>query len=146
VAVDGSGNIYVANIAGSITVFAAGATGNVAPLRTITGAATGLNGPGGITLDSSGKIYVANGNGNSITVFAAGANGNVAPVTTIAGASTLLAEPDGLVVGSNGSLFVTNFSVPGVAGLITVYASGASGNVAPSQALTGLIGPTGISL
>jgi hypothetical protein len=67
-------------------------------------------------------------------------------VTTIAGASTRLSVPDGLVIGAGGSLFVTNLSVPGVAGLITVYAAGSSGNVAPAQTMTGLIGSTGISL
>jgi hypothetical protein len=41
---------------------------------------------------------------------------------------------------------VTNFSVPGVPGLITVYAAGASGNVAPIQNITNMIGPIGISL
>jgi len=146
VAVDAAGNIYVVNETGTIAVFAAGASGNVAPARTISGPATGLNVPSGITLDASGNLYVANANGNSITEYAAGSSGNVAPAVTIAGSTTLLAQPQGLVIGTGGDLFVTNFSVPHVPGLITVYAPGAAGNVAPLQSITNMIGPIGISL
>jgi len=60
-------------------VFAANASGNAAPLRTISGSATGLNVPSGIALDVSGNMYVANANGNSVTEYAAAAAGNVAP-------------------------------------------------------------------
>jgi hypothetical protein len=50
------------------------------------------------------------------------------------------------VIGSANHLFVTNFSVPGVSGLVTVYAAGAAGNVAPIQSMTNFTGPIGISL
>ncbi len=40
----GIAGLYVANL-GSITVYAAGANGNAAPIRTISGAATGLSAP-----------------------------------------------------------------------------------------------------
>ena len=51
-----------------------------------------------------------------------------------------------IVIGSGGNLFVTNFSVPGVPGVLTVFAPGANGNVAPIQSVTRFIGPIGISL
>src|SRR6267143_1111165 len=54
IALDGAGNIYVANErgnvgAGSITVYAAGASGNAPPTATIAGGNTGLNNPAPIT-------------------------------------------------------------------------------------------------
>jgi glucose/arabinose dehydrogenase len=79
VAVDQSGSIYVTNKGpmkcthfpggrscspnghGSITVYARGSSGDVAPTATITGANTGLQFPFGISLDSNGNIYVLNG-------------------------------------------------------------------------------------
>jgi len=49
IALDGAGNIYVANevvdFGGSITVYAAGASGDATPTATITGGNTGLNVP-----------------------------------------------------------------------------------------------------
>jgi hypothetical protein len=57
ITVDAAGSMYVTNygnsyqgaIGWSVTVFAAGATGNAAPIRTIAGGNTGLNGPWGVT-------------------------------------------------------------------------------------------------
>jgi len=74
-------------------VYPPGASGNVAPARTISGINTGLNSPAGIALDSAGNLYVTNNSGNSITVFAPGATGNVAPARTISGGSTGLSLP-----------------------------------------------------
>jgi len=57
IALDASGKIYVANCGcgstsapSSVTVYAAGANGNVAPIQTITGTDTGLDQPVGITV------------------------------------------------------------------------------------------------
>ena len=104
VAVDASHNVSVVNtnggsaFTGSVTVYAAGAYGNVAPTRTISGSNTGLFYPFGIALDSSTNIYITNYNGQSVTVYAAGANGNVAPVQTISGSNTGLNGPAGILL------------------------------------------------
>jgi outer membrane protein assembly factor BamB len=81
-----------------VTVYPQNANGNVAPIRTIAGPATGLDTPVEVTFDSSGKIYVVNRDGNSVTVYAANANGNVAPLHTIAGMNTLLHLPAGMAL------------------------------------------------
>src|SRR5438093_651703 len=102
--------LYVANEVGnSITVYAAGASGNATPTATIAGGNTGLNGPIGIALDGAGNIYVANLNGNSITVYAAGASGNATPTATIAGGNTGLNGPIGIALDGAGKIYVTNF-------------------------------------
>jgi sugar lactone lactonase YvrE len=94
IAVEGAGNIYVANggNSNSITVYAAGASGNATPTATIAGVNTGLNTPSGIALDAAGNIYVANQRG-SITVYAAGASGNATPMAAITGPNTGLNNP-----------------------------------------------------
>jgi hypothetical protein len=108
-AVDSSKNIYVPNIDfpnpgnGSLTVYAAGSNGNVAPTKTIEGAKTKLNLPAGIALDSSDNIYASNFDrtdvaNSSITVYAAGSNGNKAPAKTISGNKTGLDGPQGIVI------------------------------------------------
>src|SRR5439155_7390472 len=85
----------------SITVYAAGASGNVTPAATIAGGNTGLGSPAGIALDGAGNIYVAN-SGGSITVYAAGANGNATPTATIAGGNTGLNSPTLIAVVPSG--------------------------------------------
>jgi hypothetical protein len=146
VALDRSGNIYVANDggikctrgcctpsgAGSITVYPPGSNGDVMPIRTITGAKTGLVDPYRVTLDSNGNIYVLNalgvpfacaGHGGGggrvgvpkagtffdfsfregpILIFAAGSDGDTAPSSTIGGPLTTLHGPSGIAVGPGG--------------------------------------------
>lgn len=102
VALDSVGNIYVASLGQntgptggtlsgtpSILVFSAGATGNVTPMRTISGAATTMEELGNLRVDSVGNIYVLSHAGGSekILKFAPGATGNVAPIGTITSAA-----------------------------------------------------------
>ncbi|WP_348262781.1 hypothetical protein P8935_23695 [Telmatobacter sp. DSM 110680] len=94
VALDGAGNIYVLSglragtppqvASVSIVEFSAGSTGNVAPMRTITGSSTNLSPPGGwgLRVDSTGNIYVST-NTSKILKFAPDATGNVAPIAEI---------------------------------------------------------------
>ena len=81
--------LYVANELGNaILVFnnASTANGDIAPTRTISGAATTFNFPTDVFVDmANDKLYVANLDGNSILVFnnASTASGNVGPDRTI---------------------------------------------------------------
>src|SRR5439155_26058342 len=96
VALDSTGNLYVANNNGNnILVYPPGVSGSWPPARTISGASTGLSGgTRGIVLDSAGNLFVAVYT-NSIVMFAPGANGNVAPLRTISGTNTGLNVPVG---------------------------------------------------
>ncbi len=152
IAVDAVGRLYVANFdnvnitSSSITVYAAGATGNVTPITTIAGSNTGLNAPFGIALDAGGRLYVANLDSDSITVYAAGATGNATPTATIAGSNTGLSGPDGIALDAGGRLYVVNV----LTNSITAYAAGATGNATPATTIagsnTGLNNPIGIAV
>jgi sugar lactone lactonase YvrE len=132
IAADRSGNLYVANSSGSITVYMPTATGNVAPLRKIAGAATGLGGGVfGIAVDAAGDVYASNHYHNSITEYAPGANGNVAPIATLTGPATGVQQPLGIALDPAGHLWVDS------AGGIVEFHAGANGNVAPIAALAG---------
>ena len=158
VAVDASGKIYATNpFTMSITIYAKGSSGDVAPLATIGGSNTGLNFPVGIALDSSGKIYVtncpscsSNSGTPSVTVYPALGSStgmlNESPSATISGGSTGLMSPEGIAVDStSGDIFVADSG----AASVFVYSGGSSGNVAPSATIsggtTGLMSPKGIA-
>ena len=90
-AFDSSGRLYVTQSNGAghggaqIDIFAAGASGNVAPVGVIVGRNTQLGGKrlSYVAVDEAGEIFAAGGAGrSSILTFPAGANGNVAPVAT----------------------------------------------------------------
>lgn len=145
VAVDGAGNIYVADrfnstirkitAAGVVTTLAgtAGAYGSADD----TGAAARFNIPAGVAVDSAGNVYVADGNNFTIRKITA-----VGVVTTLAGtariegsmdgtgAAARFTFPTGLAVDSTGNLYVAEqFSCTirkiTVAGVVTTLAGAA---------------------
>jgi hypothetical protein len=157
--------------AGSVTIYAAGSGGNVAPVRTISGTAntdqTGLTNASSLALDRRNNIYVTKDGGgvavDAVTIYAAGSNGNVAPMATISGPLTQLKQPSGVAVDSIGNIYVANdVSADGKhLGSITVYPPGSNGNVAPAMrlsngtliknaviqgSLTGLDQPVGVAI
>jgi hypothetical protein len=124
---------FVANqTAGSVTAYATGATGDVAPTLALAGASTGLSSPTGVVVDVTGKVFVANAGNNSITEYAPEVNGNAAPTATIAGSLTQLSHPQDLALDPSGDLFVTNADAS-----VTEYPPDASGNVAPKARIAG---------
>jgi hypothetical protein len=86
---------------------------NEAPLATIGGANTLLQ-PIGIALDSTGRIYVANGvagsNEGFVTMYAPNPIGALdeTPLARIQGSATQLAQSYGIAVDAAGRIYVTN--------------------------------------
>lgn len=139
--------IYVANSSSnSITEFKREASGDSAPVRTISGNATGLDSPSYVALDSAGHLFVTNTAANSVTEYAKGVSGNPVPIATIVGAVTQLSFPQGIALDANGRIYVANgASTP----YITVYRAGANGGVAPSQTIydaTGFLTVAGLAV
>ncbi len=104
VAIDATGRIIVADTgsscctSGFVLVFASGASGNVAPVAQLIGAATGLQNPSGVGIDPSGAFWISDAFSNSLSKFAANANGNVAPLVTISGAATGLSDAQKMTI------------------------------------------------
>ncbi len=102
VAVDGAGNIYVAD-SGSKTIKEwIAATGNVVPV-----VSSGLVDPSGVAVDSSGNVYIADGAGGSIYELPAGSMlpaGSSELVTLVSG----LGNAAGVAVDGAGDVFYTD--------------------------------------
>jgi sugar lactone lactonase YvrE len=147
IALDSAGNIYVSNLGGgptndgSVTEYAVGSNGDVAPIATITSTGFAVGFPHGIALDPAGNIYVANfiGNNGSISVFAPGSNGNATPIASIAGSNTGIQGPYGVALDSSGNIYVSNHGggEQNTLSSITVYAPGSNGNVFPIATIIG---------
>jgi hypothetical protein len=140
---DADGNLYVSNY-NSVTIYSAGSVGNVRPVRTIAGRRTKLVAAQQIALDSNLDVFAVNEpysdpNESNVTAFAAGAHGDVAPFLTIFGTRTDLEQPDGIAIDGDGNIYVANLYVSKRRpdNSITVYASGAGGNIRPTRKIEG---------
>jgi DNA-binding beta-propeller fold protein YncE len=113
----------------AINVYGLTARGNVAPMRVITGAATQLNWPTGLFVDSErGELYVANDGGKSILVFSTTADGNAAPIRVLKGPRTKLVYPTFVFVDlKNDELWVADMG----SHRASVFRRTASGDTAP---------------
>ena len=129
-------DVYVANTGGaSITVYATTAIGNVPPIRTISGPATALNSPEGVTVDTvNNELYVADFFGKAIRVYPLAANGNVAPIRTlIDGPNSGLLQPRMVAVDTiNNEILVASDNDS-----VRVYPRLANGDIAPTRVVAG---------
>lgn len=125
----------------SITFYAPTDSGNVAPQRVLSGAATMLATPKLAT--ANGELFAANS--TSITVYpAATASGDLAPIRTLAGAATGLTSVSGIAV-VGGEMFVVSSN-----SVLRVFPANATGDTAPiriiSGTMTGLGTPLGVAV
>lgn len=144
VALDPSGDLFVANdLAGSITEYAPGASGDAPPIATIAGSNTGILTPRRLA-DFKGRSYVTEP--DRVLVFGLHANGNVPPIRTIAGPNTGLTDAQDVATDATGRIYVTDAA----ASAVFVFGANAKGNVAPQFVYagdeTGLNAPTGVTL
>ena len=97
VAVDGSGNVYIADAGhGAIKKWTA-ATNTVSTL-----VSTGLSAPAGVAVDGSGNVYIADTGHNAIKKWTAATN----TVSTLV--STGLSGPQGVAVDSYGNVYIAD--------------------------------------
>jgi 6-phosphogluconolactonase (cycloisomerase 2 family) len=141
------GTLYAAPRDGSsILVFAPGADGDAAPVRTISGPATGLSGkPHGLAVTNDGTLFATSYYTDEILVFAPNANGNVAPVRTIT--SSALDGPHGIAYdAATNTVWVSSQLAPA----ILSFPADSDGATSPSKTIagpsTGLTNPRTVAL
>ena len=121
----------------AIKVYPLDASGDVKPLRVISGDSSQLDWPGAMKYNpDNGDLYVANDIGQSVLVFANvnsdKTQGDVAPTRVIHGALTQLQNPTGVAIDrKNKELWVTNLGNS----TATVYPLMANGDVSPLRVI-----------
>jgi sugar lactone lactonase YvrE len=146
---DGAGNLYVADSTNNTIrkITPSGAVTTLAGLAGVSGFQDGsgsgalFNNPGGLAVDGSGNLFVADtGNSTIRKITPAGIVTSLAGLPGIAGlmdgtgSSAWFNQPQGLVLDSSGSLFVTD---TGNAAIRKVTTAGIVTTVALSGELTG---------
>ena len=136
--VNAQDEIIAANCCGNggYLVFARASSGNVPPLRDVSGPATKLWNPMDLAVDEINREVVVAEYGpqsppSSISAFSLSANGDVAPLRSISGPSTNLYLPTGVAVdAANDEVVVANKD-----GTVLTFARLANGNAPPIRTL-----------
>ena len=100
IAVDGDGLIYVATGSNGVKVFAANASGNATPVKSLTGNAYR------VTLDTAGRLYVTDQYAGAVRVYEAGFASGASPIKTLSGGSTGFGEPRDVAFDATGRMYV----------------------------------------
>ncbi|MBB5192589.1 sugar lactone lactonase YvrE [Silvimonas terrae] len=156
-ALDGNGNLYVADSSNNMIRKIVLATGVVTTVAgsTSAGSADGSNTvarfsiPYGVAIDASGALYVADASNNALRKIVLGA-GNTATVSTIANGVSGLVAPTAIAPDSSGNFYITGgnqiFKVT-AGGVVTSIAGSASAGSADGQgAAAGFNAPFGLAL
>jgi hypothetical protein len=105
IAVDTSGNLYVANYGGAIgvSVFAPGAS--LVPTFTMQ---TGMSGPVSVAFDASGNLYVTNYTGDDVTKYKPPFS-NASVVAATFGSSATVSGPLAAIADGAGNVYVADY-------------------------------------
>ena len=103
IAIDGSGQVWVADY-GDSAVVELSAAGAILGQARDTG---GLDSPGGLAVDGNGNVWVANYRGNSLSEFAGSCSKPLSPDSGY-GLDTAFNEPFGVAIDASGNLWTTN--------------------------------------
>jgi hypothetical protein len=136
---DREGNIYVSDWSNQqIDVFARGATGDAAPMRTITGTTTNAFGfMQAITADEEGNVYLANFNPFDDPFNAVGLRPGVNSYLQHRTQALLAPAVPSAMAAPQATPMNANNAFPWASSGIYVFSAGASGNVAPRAYIGG---------
>jgi sugar lactone lactonase YvrE len=163
IAVDSSGNVYVADTNNHLIrkITSAGLVSTLAGTGVI-GHADGASSvatfyyPTGVAVDSSGSVYVSDTNNNEVRKIS-----STGAVSTLAGsplsqgyvngtgALASLNLPMGIAVDSNGNVYVSesgDIRVVTPAGVVSSLAGGIAAFTAPASGVLGISGPGGVAI
>ncbi len=122
-ALDGAGNMYVANYSGSnVTKIAAGG-GSATVLSLGTPGDTAVGEVGGVALDGVGNLFISDHFNNRIIVMTPG---GVVSVLTINGLGSALNLPLALALDAAGNLYISDYGNGRVVEVSSLFVSGSS--------------------
>ncbi|WP_370614495.1 hypothetical protein [Mumia sp. Pv 4-285] len=131
VAIDVNGFLYVVNVNGTVRIFAPGADGNVAPVKSF---GTGAGNAFGVDVDPGGRVYVRKL--DRYNVYVPSASGSPAPTLR---SVTGLGVGFAIHVASNGVIWTPNGTQ------LRAYANDADGAAAPVRTIVDAFGATEVN-
>src|SRR6185312_8174777 len=105
VAVDGSGNVFVASQGNNAVYEIVAVDGIVSPSSTVKTIGSGFSSPNGVAVDGSGNVFVADTGSSAVKQIVA-VGGVVSSSSTVNTIGSGFNQPQGVAVDSSGNVFV----------------------------------------
>ena len=137
VAVDGAGNVFVAEynvgVNGAVYEIMAGtggaAGGTVNATSTVNAVGQGINAPTGVAVDANGNVFVADYGAANVKEIVADSNGAVSSTSTTNVVGAGFTHPYGIALDGNGNVFVSDMILNQVKEIVAGTGGAASGTV-----------------
>jgi sugar lactone lactonase YvrE len=143
IAVDGGGNIYIADSSNNQVLKETLSAGSYNQ-SVVANAANGLKYPVGVAVDASGNVYIADPENGSVLKETRSSGGYTQSVVANA-ANNGLSNPQGVAVDGGGNLYIADWSINQVL-KETPSAGGYTQSVVAGSATGGLMWPTGVAV
>ena len=144
VAVDGSGNVFVADANHNAVKEIVAVNGVVSSGSTVNTISSGFNSPNSVAVDGSGNVFVADMSNNVVKEIVA-VNGVVSSSSTVITIGNGFNHPSGVAVDGSGNVFVADASNDAVKEIVAV-----NGVVSSSSTVntigSGFSGPDGVAV
>jgi DNA-binding beta-propeller fold protein YncE len=133
VAVDGSGNVFVADVASNAVKEIVAVNGMVSSSSTVNTIGSGFSLPSGVAVDASGNVFVADQGNNAVKEIVA-VGGMVSSSSTVNTIGSGFSDPLGVAVDGSGNVFVADEIINAVKEIVAV------GGVVSSSSTVNTIG------
>ncbi len=146
VAVDASGNVFVADQTSNAVKEIVAVNGQVSASSTVKTVGSGFNQPYGVAVDASGNIFVADSGNNAVKEIVANSSGQVSASSTVKTVGSGFNDPTGVAVDTSGDVFVANSGTNAVKEIV----ANSSGQVSASSTVitvgSGFSEPQGVAV
>jgi len=119
VAVDGSGNVFVADAGNNLVKEIVAVSGVVSSSSTVKTIGSGFNNPWGVAVDGSGNVFVADA-GNNLVKEIVAVSGVVSSSSTVKTIGSGFNLPQGVAIDGNGNVFVANYGDSAVEEIVAI--------------------------
>jgi hypothetical protein len=143
VAVDGSGNVFVADFDSGVKEIVA-VNGVVSSSSMVNPVGSGFSSPQGVSVDGSGNVFVADTNHNAVKEIVA-VNGVVSSSSTVNTLGSGFSLPEGVAVDGSGNVFVADL-LAGVKEILAVNGSIPATNPTINPLGSGFAQPSGVAV
>jgi sugar lactone lactonase YvrE len=143
VAVDGSGNVYIASAWSAVVMKIPAGCASSTCVKTLGG---GFSSPYGVAVDGSGNVYVADFGGSAVKEIPVSCTAGTNDATCVETLGGGFSNPTGVAVDGSGNVYAADYSSATVKKILATCIAGANDSTCVTTLGGGFYGPAGVAV